>query len=102
MTLSESAMSLATQLARGTLALPMLLGFAALGLLANERVDADPIDQAAELVEQLQPLEHDGNLGQQLAKLCGARSGRTHVLVLAQAPGDLGTLAVRFNTPCRA
>jgi hypothetical protein len=93
-------MSLSTQLARGTLALPMLLAFAGLGLLANERVDADPIEQTVEVVEQ------DGGalpaIGQQLSKLCGARSGRAHVLVLAQAPGDLGTLAVRFNTPCRA
>jgi len=99
-------MSLSTQLARGTLALPMLLAFAGLGLLANERVDADPIEQALEVVEQVQPVEQDGaalpGIGQQLSKLCGARSGRAHVLVLAQAPGDLGTLAVRFNTPCRA
>ena len=99
-------MSLSTQLARGTLALPMLLAFAGLGLLANERVDADPIEQTLEVVEQVQPVEQDGvalpAIGQQLSKLCGARSGRTHVLVLAQAPGDLGTLAVRFNTPCRA
>ena len=39
---------------------------------------------------------------QQLSRLCGPRGTRSHVLVLAQAPADLGTLAVRMNTACRA
>lgn len=133
-------MSLATQLARGTLALPMLLAFAGLGLVANQRAEAEPVGftlgalvpaahadgsdsvrQSADRAEQrLQrhreqqflALERLGlaqaraaalpALGQQISRLCAARGTRNHVLVLAQAPADLGTLAVRFNTGCRA
>jgi hypothetical protein len=120
-------MSLATQLARGTLALPMLLAFAGLGLFANERVEAEPVSalqaqvQATrfEQLRQFRQVEHAAALerlavaqaraaatlpaiGQQLSKLCSARGARNHVLVLAQAPADLGTLAVRFNSACRA
>jgi hypothetical protein len=37
----------------------------------------------------------------QVARLCEARTG-PRVLLLSQAPGDLGRLAVRFSHPCRA
>ena len=98
-------MSLSTQLARGTLALPMLLAFSGLGLIANERMDEAPAAPALEMVEQAPPSQRARGtlpaIGAQLSKFCGARS-RTHVLVLAQAPGDLGTLAVRLQAPCRA
>jgi hypothetical protein len=104
-------MSLSTQIARGTLALPLLLAFAGLGLLANDRADAAPVadpvaqvlqvEQAAALAEA-RAAEALPGLGRQLSRLCSTRATRSHVFVLAQAPGDLGTLAVRFNTPCRA
>ena len=55
-------MSLSTQLARGALALPMLLGFASLHQVASQRAD---------------------------------------VGLLAQAPADLGNLAIRWSHSCR-
>ena len=130
-------MSLATQLSRGPLALPMLLAFAGLGLFANERVGAEAVSATAlveqqvhadvlryEQLRQIEQFEQAGQvaalerlaaaqartaaaevppaLAQQLSRLCGPRGTRSHVLVLAQAPADLGTLAVRMNTACRA
>lgn len=83
-------MSLSTQLARGTLALPMLALFAALALAANQASDAQayvpqPIVVAAHIAEPgFCPL------------------GSRPLLVLAQAPADLGPIAHRQAGACRA
>lgn len=101
-------MSLSTQLTRGAFALPMLLGFAALGLLASQRADAERVATPIEVVEQAAHAAAAADVAriarvvaeERLARLCGA--GRTRVLVLAQAPADLGNLAVRWGQACRA
>lgn len=80
-------MSLSTQLARGTLAVPMLILFAALGVIAGRDVEADLVHVAkAELLSQV----------------CAAPAQRSRVLVLAQAPADLGALLIRRSAACRA
>ena len=82
-------MTLSTQLTRGALALPMLLLFAALGFVRGP-ASAEPVGVAAEAQEQL------------LRAVCHLDEGRSRVLVLAQAPADLGNLVVRWKAPCRA
>lgn len=82
-------MTLSTQLARGVLALPMLALFVALGFVRGP-ASAEPIAVAAKAQEQM------------LRAVCHLDEGRTRVLVLAQAPADLGNLVVRWKTPCRA
>lgn len=103
-------MKLSTQLARGTLALPMLLGFGLLAVAGMEPVPAQAAEQvrvvapapaapAVALSVLAEPRVAEA-LGQ-VARLCEARTG-PRVLPLSQAPGDLGRLAVRFSHPCRA
>jgi hypothetical protein len=82
-------MTLSTQLTRGALALPMLLLFAALGFVQGP-ASAEPVDVAAQAQDQL------------LRAVCHLDEGRTRVLVLAQAPADLGNLVLRWKAPCRA
>lgn len=80
-------MSMSTQLTRGAVALPMLLMFLLLGLAAGEPVRTDPIGLArAELLDSL----------------CSDVTIKPRVLVLAQAPADLGALVIRWKAPCRA
>lgn len=76
-------MTLSTQLARGTLALPMLALFAALALFANQPAEAEPYldTHAAAMAEA------------QAANACAALPRPT--LLLAQAPADLGPIAQR-------
>lgn len=87
-------MSLSTQLNRGTLALPMLLLFAVLALVANEEIST------AEAALQ-PPAVHAVALARTLAPnaLCGLpRPG----LLLGHAPGDLVAFAPRTGAACRA
>ena len=102
-------MKLSTQLARGVLALPMLLGFGLLAVAGLEPTAAQAADQLATRALEAKALHVDAQrldalqadaLGQ-VARLCEARTG-PRVLLLSQAPGDLGRLAVRFSHPCRA
>jgi hypothetical protein len=86
-------MSMSTQLHRGTLALPMLLLFAALALVANEELPAPkaPIQpapvEAVALARSLAPAGH-----------CALpRPG----LLLGHAPADLASLAPRTAGSCR-
>jgi hypothetical protein len=79
-------MSLSTQLARGTLALPMLSLFALLAVAAGQSNGALPADMAQ--VEMTAP------------SVCSLPP--KPVLVLAQAPADLGQLAIRSGHGCRA
>jgi hypothetical protein len=79
-------MSLSTQLSRGMLALPMLLLFAVLGVTALQTAEADAVQVVR--VEMM-------------SQLCKAPGARSPTFVLAQAPGDLGRLAIRWNRPCR-
>jgi hypothetical protein len=80
-------MSMTTQLTRGAVALPMLLTFVLLGLAAGEPTQADPLQLArAGLIDSL----------------CTEVTVKPRVLVLAQAPADLGTLVIRWKAPCRA
>jgi hypothetical protein len=81
-------MTLFTPLVRGAFAIPLLLSFASLGLFAGKcaRVEALSVVKS-ELV----------------SRVCTTAQGtRSHTLILAQAPGDLGHLAIRVNTSCRA
>ena len=87
-------MNLATQLHRGTLALPMLLLFAVLALVANEEISTP------ESLLQPAPV-HAVGLARSLAPvaLCGLpRPG----LLLGHAPGDLAAIAPRVGAACRA
>ena len=77
-------MSLATQLSRGRLALPLLAVFALLGFVDAPR--PEPAAVRAELVQAV----------------CELDGPREHALVLAQAPADLGHFVVRLRSPCRA
>lgn len=79
-------MALSTQLIRGALALPLLLMFAWLGAHAEPPVHRRPLIAATDAA---------------LHQLCRVHGPRSHVLVLAQAPADLGTLALRWRAPCR-
>jgi len=87
----EPAMNLSTQLNRGALALPMLAMFVLLGFVAGEPVQAETKAHVA-LVAQQQLLEG----------LCKIDGGKSRILVLSQAPADLGQLVVRWKAPCRA
>lgn len=80
-------MSMTTQLTRGAFALPMLLMFLVLGFAAGEPLAADPIDLART---------------QLMDNLCTEVTIKPRVLVLAQAPADLGALVIRWKAPCRA
>lgn len=79
-------MSLSTQLSRGMLALPMLFLFALLGVVAVQKAEADAVQVVRVEV---------------ISRICSAPVARSQTLVLAQAPGDLGRLAIRWNQPCR-
>ncbi len=79
-------MSLSTQLSRGMLALPMLLMFALLGVSAVRSAEADAVQVVRVEV---------------MSRLCSTPGARSPSFVLAQAPGDLGRLAIRWNRPCR-
>lgn len=110
-------MSLSTQLARGALALPMLVAFAGLGLVASQRAEADRVGVPTVLLEPSLAISHMASateaaqvarLAQQaaiptferLSKLCDS-PGHTRMLILAQAPADLGNLAIRWSHSCR-
>ena len=83
-------MSLSTQLTRGTLALPLMLLFALLGFVEAPRAETAMVAASAAAPAQL------------LEAVCRIDTSRSRVLVLAQAPGDLGKLVVRVHSPCRA
>ena len=113
------AMKLSTQLVRGTLALPMLLGFGVLAFAGAEPVTAQaaepvvaqemletPVRATADAIAALPAARAEQVvLGRavagKVARLCESRVG-PRVLLLSQAPGDLGPLAVRWSHPCRA
>jgi len=82
-------MSLSTQLARGNLALLMLALCALLALAAGRRAEAE----SAQVAEQAVGMEIN-------APSCSLPP--RHVLLLAQAPADLGQLANRVGHSCRA
>lgn len=86
-------MNLSTQLNRGALALPMLAMFVLLGFMAGGPVQADADADA-----------HVARLAQaRLIKgLCQIDGDKSRVIVLSQAPADLGQLVVRWKAPCRA
>ena len=79
-------MSLSTQLSRGMLALPTLVLFALLGVVAVQTAEADAVQVVRVEV---------------MSRICSAPVARSPAFVLAQAPGDLGRLAIRWNQPCR-
>jgi hypothetical protein len=81
------SMSMSTQLTRGAVALPMLLMFVLLGFAAGEPIQADPIAVARTGL---------------IDSLCTEVTIKPRVLVLAQAPADLGALVIRWKAPCRA
>jgi hypothetical protein len=81
-------MSLSTQLRRGTLALPMLMLFGLLGFV--EAPKAQPALVAGAVQAEL------------LQAACPTDGGKGRVLVLAQAPADLGNLVIRLHANCRA
>lgn len=78
-------MSLSTQLVRGTMALPMLTLFALLGVAAVQvsHTDALPAEPVAGV-----------------AHICTLPAHP--LLLLSQAPADLGPIALRAGHPCRA
>lgn len=84
-------MSLSTQMNRGAIAVPMLALFAVLAFVAGEPVQADAKATVARIAH-----------GRLISGLCEIEGGRSRVLVLAQAPADLGNLMVRWKVPCRA
>ena len=81
-------MTLSTQLRRGTLALPMLLMFGLLGFVEAPKAQPALMANAAQV--------------ELLHAVCPTDGGKGRVLVLAQAPADLGNLVIRLRTPCRA
>jgi hypothetical protein len=84
-------MSLTTQLHRGTLALPMLLLFAALALMANEEISTP------ELPVVPAPVHATALSTSTASQACSLpRPG----LLLGHAPADLAALAPRAS--CRA
>ena len=106
-------MSLSTQLTRGTLALPMLALFGVLALVAGRSVEvraSNGISLPAIEVEtesQAEARELAVAQGQRLVlemrsaeANCGAHA-RPQML-LANAPGDLGPIAQRQGSACRA
>lgn len=84
-------MSLSTQMNRGAIALPMLALFLLLGFVAGEPVQAEPKGTVGQIAHK-----------QLVESLCEIEGGKSRVLVLAQAPADLGNIVVRWKTPCRA
>lgn len=84
-------MNLSTQLNRGALALPMLAMFVLLGFVAGEPVQAEARAHVAHIAQQ-----------RLLDGLCEIDGGKSRILVLSQAPADLGQLVVRWKAPCRA
>ncbi len=80
-------MSLSTQLARGTLALPLLAVFGLLALSSQLQASIEPVALAQPEVS---------------ARLCMTGTPREHALLLAQAPADLGPMARRWRQACRA
>lgn len=84
-------MNLSTQLNRGALALPMLAMFVLLGFMAGEPVQADTEARVARIAHE-----------RLINGLCQLDAGKTRILVLSQAPADLGQLVVRWKAPCRA
>jgi len=84
----EPTMSLSTQLHRGTLALPMLLLFAALALVANEEISTPELPVAPSRIEALAPATATATA----SLACNLpRPG----LLLGHAPGDLAALSPR-------
>lgn len=79
-------MSFSTQLTRGTLALPLLALFGALALFGNQPADAQALPSAAAM--EISSLDDAG---------CHALP--RPVLMLAQAPADLGPIARRQRQP---
>lgn len=84
-------MTLSTQLNRGAIALPMLALFVLLGFLAGEPVRADAEARVAGIAQE-----------RLIGSLCEIGGGKSRVLVLSQAPADLGQLVLRWKAPCRA
>ena len=84
-------MNLSTQLNRGALALPMLAMFVLLGFMAGEPVQADTQRDVARMAQ-----------ARLIKGLCQIDGGKSRVIVLSQAPADLGQLVVRWKAPCRA
>lgn len=80
-------MSLSTQLARGTLALPLLAVFGLLALSPQLQTSIEPIALARPEAS---------------TRLCLIGTPREHALLLAQAPADLGPMAKRWRQACRA
>lgn len=80
-------MSLSTQLARGTLALPLLAVFGLLALSSQFQTSIEPVTLAQPEVS---------------ARLCMVGTPREHALLLAQAPADLGPMTKRWRQACRA
>lgn len=83
-------MNLSTQLNRGALALPILAMFVLLGFVAGEPVQADTEGQVTRIAQE-----------RLINGLCGIDARKTRVLVLSQAPADLGQLVIRWKAPCR-
>ena len=84
-------MSLSTQMNRGAIALPMLAVFAVLGFVAGVPAQAEPESTVARIAHE-----------KLIESLCEINGGKSRVLVVAQAPADLGNLVVRWKAPCRA
>jgi hypothetical protein len=82
-------MSLSTQLARGTLAVPLMLLFVLLGFVEAPRAETAMAAASAAAPAEL------------LQAVCRMDAGKNRAFVLAQAPGDLGRLVVHLRTPCR-
>lgn len=113
-------MSLSTQLTRGVLALPMLLIFAGLGIAASQQSCLEGSEQqlerfvpAAEMVslsqlaaaaetDRVVALARAAEAASEHASRRCAAAVRSRSLVLAQAPADLGNLAIRWSHACRA
>jgi hypothetical protein len=85
--LGRPAMSLATQLRRGVLALPLLLLFAFLALVASQA----PTQALAGTLPVAVPT----------MPVCKLEPVRAHALWLAQAPADLEA-PIRWRQACRA
>ncbi len=84
-------MKLSTQLNRGAIALPMLAMFVLLGFMAGEPVQADAQARVARIAQE-----------RLIGGLCEIGGGKSRVLVLSNAPADLGQLVIRWKAPCRA
>ena len=85
-------MSLSTQLNRGKLALPLLLVFVVLGVIAGPSAKADAARVVAKVVVAKVDLL--------VADACPC-AVRPRALLLAQAPADLGNLVLRWSPACR-